>query len=154
MKSRDIVLGIGALAFIALIISLTLLVGNQLKPQSCGCPKVISQNFLWLFIVLAIIFVACLLYYLFSLKTDTQKAIINKNIEILYNILDKDEKSVLESIIKNNGEISQSEISQKFDKLRAHRIIKKLLEKKIIDIKRDGKTNKIILKKELKEELL
>ncbi len=154
MKKRDFIMIIGGLAFIALIVSLSLLIGNQLKPQACGCPKVISQNFLWLFIALAIIFVGSLLYYLFSLKMDTQRKVISKNKEILYTILDDDEKFVIKKLVESKGEIQQSEISEKFDKIKAHRVIKKLIDKKIIDVVKEGKTNKVILKKELREELI
>ncbi len=154
MKTKEIILGIGILAFLALIISMTLLLGNQLKPQTCGCPKVISQNFVWLFIILGVIFAASLLYYLFSLKIIRKELTITKNMEILYSILDKDEKLVLSRLVKSKGELEQSEIAKIFDKIKAHRIIKKLQEKGIIDIIKSGKTNKIKLKKELKQELV
>ena len=154
MKSRDIILIIGALAFILLIVSLTMLIGNQLKPQTCGCPKVISQNFVWLFTILAIIFVGALVYYLLSLRIDAQKRMISKNIEILYTILDEDERKVLKKLISKKGEINQSDLLENFDKIRAHRTIKKLEEKKIVDIQKNGKTNKIKLNEELMQELL
>jgi len=156
MKTRDIVLSIGALAFIVLVVCLALLLADKFDVDKavCGCPKVISHNFVWIFIVLAVVFVSCLLYYLFSLKIDAQKGIINKNMEILYSILDSEEKLVLNKLVKSGGEIQQSEISGMFDKTRAHRIIKRLIEMKIIDTKKDGKNNTIILKKELREELI
>lgn len=156
MKSRDILLIVGSLAFLALVICLVLLLADKFDVDKavCGCPKVISHNFVWIFIILAVIFVFCLLYYLFSLKIDSQKNIINKNKEILYTLLDEDEKKVLNRLVKANGEIQQSEVSEMFDKIKAHRIIKKLMDKKVIDIKKEGKTNLIILNKELKEELI
>jgi hypothetical protein len=155
MKKRDIILIIGGIAFLVLIICLALLLADKFDVNKavCGCPKVISHNFVWIFILLAGVFVACLLYYLFSLKIDSQKGAIHKNMEILLSILDEDEKKVIRKLISNSGRIMQSELSLEFGKLRAHRVIKKLEEKKMIDIKRDGKTNRIKLKEELRREL-
>jgi hypothetical protein len=155
MKKRDVVLIVGGIAFLALVICLVLLLADKFDMDKtvCGCPKVISHNFVWIFIVLAIVFVSCLLYYLFSLKIDSQRGTINKNKEILFSILDEDEKKVIKKLINNNGKIVQSELSLEFGKLKAHRVIKKLEEKKIIGIKRDGKTNQIKLNEELRREL-
>lgn len=154
MKKREAVLVIGGISFLLLIIFLSLLLGNQFQPHSCGCPKVVSNNFIWLFILLAGVFVSCLLYYLFSLKIDSKEKTINKNMEILYSILDKDEKDVLKMLIAFKGELNQNEISKKYGKLKSHRIIKKLEEKGIIDTSKFGKTNKIKLKQELKKEFI
>jgi uncharacterized membrane protein len=154
MKNRDIILIVGAVAFILLIVSLSLLIGNQLKPQACGCPKVISQNFIWLFTLLAIVFVGSITYYLLSLRIDAQKRLIEKNIEIIYTILDEDEKKVLKKIISNKGQVNQIELLGEFDKIKVHRVIRKLVEKKIIDVEKNGKENRIKLKEELMQELL
>lgn len=154
MKKNDIILIIGSLSFIVLIVTLSLLLADKFKVSGCGCQRVVSHNFTWLFSLLAVIFVASLIYYLFSLKLEKKEKVIGKNIEILYSILDNEEKEVLNRIIKNKGTIEQSEISKEYDKIKAHRIIKKLEEKRIVDIFKEGKTNKIKLKKELKEELV
>lgn len=151
MKTRDIILIISGLSFLALIISIGLLLGDKFHATTCGCPKVISQNFVYLFIILSVIFVAGLFYFLFSLRIDTQKKTIDKNMEILYKILDDDEKAILKKIVQNKGELQQSDTG--FDKLKSHRTIKKLIDKGIVDAIKDGKTNKITLKKELREEL-
>ena len=154
MKLREGVLITGGIAFVTLVIFLSLLLADRFQVRGCGCPKVISHNFVWLFIILAIIFVASLFYYLFSMKLEKKEKVITKNIEVLNSILDEDENKVIDILVQNEGEILQSEISKKYDKIKAHRILKKLQEKNIINIKKDGKTNKITLKKELKEGLI
>lgn len=154
MKIKEGILLIGGLSFITLVTFLSLLLADKFQVRGCGCPKVVSHNFIWLFIILAIIFVASLLHYLFSLKIEKKEKIISKNFEVLNSILDKDEKNFLDIIAKNKGEMPQSKLSKKYDKIKAHRTLKKLQEKNIIDIKKQGKTNKITLKKELKEELV
>jgi hypothetical protein len=154
MKKNEIVLIIGTIAFVALIISISLIIGNQMKPRTCGCPRVISHNFLWICILLAVIFVGSLLYYLFSLKIDFQKKMIYKNIDIIYTILDKEEKKLLQDIVDSKGEIEQNVLAKKYGKIKAHRIIKKLSEKKIIEKIDEGRTNVVKLNKFLKKELV
>jgi hypothetical protein len=152
MKRRDYILIIGSLSFLTLVTFLSFLLADKFQVQSCGCPKMVSQNFILLSITLAVIFVGSLLYYLFSIKIDEKEKIIVKNIEILNSILDNDEKKVLDKISKT-GELKQKEISEMFDKIKAHRVIKKLHEKGILEIEKMGKTNRIKLNKELKKEL-
>jgi len=154
MKRREFILVVGGISFLTLVISLSLLLADRFQVKSCGCPKMVSQNFIWLFIFLAVIFVGSLLYYLFSLKMDEKERCICKNLEILHSILDKEEKEVIDRLVRNNGELEQSEISKDYDKIKAHRIIKKLEEKGMIDVIKNGKTNKIKLKNELRKEFL
>ena len=153
MRKQESVLILGGISFIALVVLLSLLLGNQLEEKTCGCPKMISQNFIWLFTILAILFVGSLVYYLFSLKIEEKEKCLCKNMEILNSILDKDEKKVIDKLASNNGEIEQSKISNMYDKIKAHRILKKLQEKRIIEIIKEGKTNKIKLNEELRREL-
>jgi len=154
MKKRDYILAIGCLAFVLLIIFLSLLLGEKFEIKSCGCPNMVSQNFIILFIVLAVVFVMSLLYYLFSLRLDVKKKIIDRNIKLFFSILDKEEQEVLQLAIKSDGILSQNIISNKYGKAKASRIVKKLVDKKIISIKKKGRKNDIILNKELREELV
>jgi uncharacterized membrane protein len=154
MRKKDIFLIVGGLSFLTLIIFLSLLLGNHLEEKTCGCPKMISQNFIWLFITLAAIFVGSIIYFLFSMKIEEKDRCLLKNKEILNSILDKDEKKVLEKLATNKGEIEQIKISEMYDKIKAHRILKKLEEKRIIEIVKKGKTNTIKLNDDLKKELI
>lgn len=154
MKKRELILILGGIAFIAFVVSLSLLLGSRLEEKTCGCPKMISQNFIWLFSSLAIIFVVSLVYYLFSLKIEEKERCLCKNMEILTSILDKDEKKVIDKIASTGGKIEQTKISEMYDKIKAHRIIKKLEEKKIIEIVKTGKTNTIKLNEDLRKELI
>jgi len=154
MKKRIIVLIISSISFIFLITFLSLLLGEHFQIKSCGCPKMVSQNFIMLFIILSILFIGGLVYYLLSLQIEKKENIINKNIEVLYSILDKDEQNLLDFLIKKNGELNQNDLAKKIGKLKAHRLIRKLEQKKIISITKQGKNNLIRLKKELKQELI
>lgn len=61
-----------------------------------------------------------------------------------------DEKIILDIIIKNNGEITQKELTNlsSFSKVRVFRVTKSLEEKGLIDKKEYGQTRKIILRNE------
>ena len=153
MKKRIFSLIISSISFILLIIFLSLLLGEHFETKTCGCPEMVSQNFIVLFIILSIIFIGGLVYFLLSLQIDKKENIINKNIEVLYSILDKDEKTLLNFLVKNNGKINQNDFAKKIGKLKAHRVIKKLEKKKIANVIKQGKSNLIELKQELKQEL-
>ena len=154
MKKRDSILIVGVLSFLVLIISLSLLLGEKFEVKSCGCPRMVSHNFIYLFIILAVVFVASLLYYLFSLKIDAKGKIINKNIKLLFSILDDKEREVLQLVIESDGVLSQNIISKKYGKAKASRIVKKLVDKKIVSVRKFGRKNDIMLNKELMEELI
>jgi len=154
MKKNEIILVIGAVSFVALVICLSMLLKNKLAPETCGCPNVIQENFVYIFIFLASIFIGCFVYYLLSLKITIQQNVINKNIKMVMDFLDDDERKVLKEIINQKGQTFQSELTRKFGKLKAHRIIRRLQQKNIITILNIGKTNEIKIKPELKKELI
>jgi hypothetical protein len=154
MKKREIILLIGSLSFLLLIVFLSLLLADRFQVQSCGCPKVISHNFLYLFIFLATIFIASLVYYLTSMKIQSQEKIMDKNIEVLLSFLDSNEREILSEIVKNKGELSQSELNLKFGKLKAHRSLQKLKQRGIININSTKNRNHIKLKDEFRKELV
>ncbi len=145
MKIKEIVLIISAVSFILLIIFLSLLLGEKFQIKSCGCPKMVSQNFILLFILLSIIFIGGIVYYLLSLQLDKKNETINFNIDTIMKFLDKDEKIILNHL-KTRKEILQSDIKN-LTKLRVHRAVKKLEEKDIIRTKKAGRTNLIYLNK-------
>ena len=154
MKKTDIALIISSISFILFVISLTLLLGDKFHVRGCGCPNVIERNFVFLFIFLSSLFIGFLIYYLSLIKIEAKNISIEKNIALVLNFLDKKEKAFLKELIKNKGEITQTELTKKFGKLTSHRLIQRLLNKKIVDVENIGKTNKIKLKQELKKFLV
>jgi len=148
MKKNVVILIISALSFILLIIFISLLLGEKFQVKSCGCPQMVSQNFIMLFILLSVIFVGGLVYYLLSLQIQKEEEKLEFNISTIMKFLDNDEKEILNQINKNNGWILQSDL--KGDKVRKHRALKKLREKDIIDIRKMGNKNKIKLNENFK----
>lgn len=151
---KEIALLIGCFSFIVFVILLNLLLADKFEVAACSCPKMVSHNFVWLFVGLSIIFIGCLLYYLFTSKIEDKNKVIKQNFKILYSILDVQEKEILNKLIENDGNVEQSELSDVYGKIKAHRLIKKLEEKNIVNVIKRGKTNQVELKKELKEELI
>ncbi|MEM7826833.1 MAG: hypothetical protein QXQ40_01260 [Candidatus Aenigmatarchaeota archaeon] len=82
-------------------------------------------------------------------KNNTDKSIILK-------FFNPNERKVVEMLIKKKGEILQSEISRTggMTKLKTHRAVKDLERKGIVTIEKHGKTNRIILTKDVKNTLL
>jgi len=149
MKLRDYILVFGCASFLTFVVLLSLLLADKFQVRGCGCPKVISHNYIFIFITLSVIFVASILYFLFSINIDKKTKIITNNRNVLYSILGDDEKELLDFLISNDGQSSQQKLSGVFTKLKAHRLIKKLEDKNIITVKRDGKNNVVYLRQEL-----
>jgi hypothetical protein len=142
-KSNVISLILSGVSFILLIIFLSLLLGEHLQVESCNCPRMVSQNFILLFIGLSIIFIGGFIYYLLSTQIEKEEKKIKFNIETIIKFLDEDEKKVLNQI-KKIREIPQSEIKG-LTKIRKHRAIKKLKEKGILKLEKIGNKNKLKL---------
>lgn len=84
-----------------------------------------------------------------SLKTKSKRV---GSSDIILRFLNFNERKVVKKLIEKKGSILQSEISriEGMNKLKTHRAIKDLKKKDIISIESYGKTNNIILKKEIK----
>ncbi len=147
MKLREIILIISGISFIVFIVFLSLLLGEHLQVKSCGCPQMVSQNFIMLFIVLSVIFVGGIIYYLLSLKLEKKEDALVFNLNTVKKFLDKDEKKILNKLEKQK-EVIQSDIN--LTRLRAHRALKKLEEKDIIKTEKKGRTKKVKLNENFK----
>jgi len=76
------------------------------------------------------------------------KKITKENYQKVMSTLDNDEKNVLQKIIESQGTIFQSDLVEKtkFNKVKVTRILDRLEGKGLIERKRRGMTNVIILK--------
>lgn len=143
-KSNLISLIVSGISFILLIVFLSLLLGDQLEVRSCGCPHVIQQNFVWIFIVLGMIFMGGLIYYLLSLKIDKKDRKVKFNVNTIMQFLDEDEKKIIKQLSGAEGKMLQSDIKD-LSKLKKHRAIKKLRDKNIVKVEKSGNKNKVKL---------
>ncbi|MFH1780270.1 MAG: hypothetical protein ABH803_03985 [Candidatus Micrarchaeota archaeon] len=100
--------------------------------------------------------VGAIAYYLTSQELGVQKEITKKNTLVLLNLLDSDEKVVIEKLLAEKGKAKQYEIaySAKLSKVRAHRAIKKLVSKNVLEVEKLGKVNSIKIKPEIMQGLI
>ena len=77
------------------------------------------------------------------------------NAELLLSFLNPDERAVVEALVKSDGHTTQAQVSRLDDmtRLRAHRVVLRLAEKKIVRIEKMGKTNQLWLAKSIYEAL-
>jgi DNA-binding MarR family transcriptional regulator len=83
-----------------------------------------------------------------SIKTDYKNIILK--------FLNFGERKVMEKLIEKRGETLQSEITrlEGMTKLKAHRAVRNLEKKGIIKVEKYGKTNRIILSKDVRDIIL
>jgi len=69
----------------------------------------------------------------------------NKNIELLLELLDPDEKEVIKELLENEGKVLQARLSRKMGKVKCFRILERLKQRGIIEKEKERKTNVIKL---------
>ncbi|MDD5147915.1 MAG: super-infection exclusion protein B [Candidatus ainarchaeum sp.] len=106
--------------------------------------------------ILAGIVLGAVIFFFMSAKLDNKQKDIQKATETLVQFLNRDEKTVVRKILENNGRVFQSEISriEGIGKLKSHRILQRLSDRKVIEIEKHGKTNIIKLAKNIQEFLI
>ncbi len=91
------------------------------------------------------ILVGSFVYYMMVPKLSESEKRVTENTRILLDMLKVDEKKIIEKLVENNGEISQSKLSSLFGKVKTFRIIQTLIRREIVIKESYGKTNKIKL---------
>jgi uncharacterized membrane protein len=149
---------------------------EHMPPRIISFPmqsRIIPSYLLWISLILMVLIVVPLSYYFLSKRVDKKlehnMEIISKLMngkplprktssditerEIILKFLNENERKVLEKLIENEGSVLQSEISRmaEMTTLKTHRAIKDLEKKGIIKKESYGKTNRIILIKEIKD---
>ncbi len=94
-------------------------------------------------------------FYLFGRQAREQKEITKKNTKVLLDFLDFDEKKIIEKLLEENGKARRYELIHltQLNKVRAHRAIKKLAAKNVVEVEKIGKVNTVKLKSEIQEGL-
>ena len=178
-KYRRLLLPISIIAFIGVVFIIWYSLfkdfsGYPLAGQGI-CPRMIPNYLLWFSLILMVLVIVPISYYIVSKRLEEKmeknlsaitKLVDHKlnsgskkeNVKPINNgsilkLLNPNEKKVVERIIENKGSVLQSEISriEGMTKLKAHRAVKDLERKGIVNLEQYGKTNKIILTKDIKE---
>jgi predicted PurR-regulated permease PerM len=182
IKKSKLLLPISLMAVLAIILIVTYSIFQNFtnhSPEGEGlCPRMVPNYLLWLSLILMVVIIVPISYYVISkrleekmeknlsaitkmvdhkVKSDVKKENLqtNNNGSIL-KLLNSNEKKVVEKLIENRGTILQSQISRMegMSKLKAHRTVKELKKRGIINIESYGKTNRIELNEDFKQILV
>ncbi|NUN11647.1 hypothetical protein HUU53_03295 [Candidatus Micrarchaeota archaeon] len=146
---------------IVLVFAVVVILGTHYYVTSTGMDSpftrlIFEHHFEFMLLIgLGGIAVGALSYYLMGKEVDSQKEIIKKNTRVLLNLLDFDEKKIIEKLLEEKGKAKQYELaySTKLTKVKAHRAIKKLVSKNVVEIQKIGKVNSVKLNQEILEGL-
>jgi len=176
LMERKTILVLIPSVLITIIFAISILnrLGISVYPVSykfCGCHQMIPDSY---FLILATIIILAsipITYYFISNRMEKKLSehfesisrIANKNRYLknkrgfsmekkILKFLSPSEQKIVQILRENEGEVLQSQISKREDmtKLKVHRAVKSLEQKKIIETEHYGKTNKICLKREIK----
>ncbi|MEK6902569.1 MAG: hypothetical protein AABX02_03210 [archaeon] len=95
-------------------------------------------------------------FYLLSQEIREKNQTVRNQSQLLLSFLNPQEKECVLYLAKNNGETYQSDLSKLpgMTRLKAHRMVQKLSDRKIIQLSNHGKANKIVLSDEWKNGLI
>ncbi|MEM4625244.1 MAG: hypothetical protein QXJ28_00545 [Candidatus Pacearchaeota archaeon] len=139
----------GIITLFIFIISFSVFYTTENFSSTCGCKLP-----LWVILVSLSslgLFVGITTYSIISKNFSKEKEKINDGLNKLLKLIDEDERRIIEILIKNRGEMTQSLISKEsgFDKVKISRIISKMIKKEIVEKQKYGMTNKIVLNKDI-----
>jgi len=100
------------------------------------------------------ILVGSFVYYLMFSKFEEVKEESSANISIMLELLNPIERKVLQKLIENGGRITQSSLSRELGKVKAFRIVETLRRRNVVEKKKYGKTNMIVLTEKFSNILL
>jgi predicted transcriptional regulator len=182
IQKNKLLLPISIMAVIAIILIVAYSIFQNFANHSLEggglCPRMVPNYFLWLSLILMVVIIVPVSYYVISKRLEekmeknlsaitklvdhkVKSGVKKENLQINNNgsilkLLNTNEKKVVEKIIENKGSVLQSEISrmESMTKLKTHRAVKELERKGIVTLEQYGKTNRIILTKDIKEVIL
>lgn len=165
-SNKKLIIGIIALvAFMFFVFQLIPFLGLTDIAEACPahmteeCPHAQQLSFLEtalpLLVTLGVI-VGAGMYYLMGSKIESKEKSLKNNTDILLRFLNPDERKLMDLLIENNGKVLQAEVTRlpEMTKVKSHRIVRRLLDRGVIESERIGKTNVIKFSKEIKEGLI
>lgn len=160
LKDKRLVFGVGLIATFLFLVTLGLSIYESQQPkETFACEHV--QAVMPLFNVVPLlstfgVVIGMSAYYMMSQKIETKESTIKKSGEVILRFLDSDEKKVVSKLLDNSGRILQAEITRMdgMTKVKAHRVIKRMLKKGVIEVEGFGKTNIVKLPNEMRESLI
>ena len=159
-KNRRVLAGLLAVAFFMLIIIYLPKSFEEGIPAICidegTCQHEVYLesiiSYLPAIIVLGFILGVAASYFYFERKIELPVPAVDRN-KVLLSLLQPSERKVITKILESNGEALQSDISriEGLGKVKAHRVIEKLVRRGVLEKEQKGKTNVLKLRKDLME---
>ncbi|MFH1506543.1 MAG: hypothetical protein ABIE94_06175 [archaeon] len=150
---RTWLLAIGIIMIFVFIVSLvTLYIQNEIAAgNACSCMIPVPMMLLIL-ASLGVVVGSFTSYYMMKRFMQEKKEYVH-NIDSTLQFLDSEERGLVKTIIAHKGIIKQALLNKesKMDKVKIHRVLKRLEGKGIVVKERDGKINIIKLEDKLKE---
>lgn len=144
-------------ALTALILTLTWFINQLHDNYTSANPRVhwLQENYVSIIVVTMLVSIAAgysLSTYAYRKLTQTSKKTQELR-ELLYIFLDTEEKIVLDYLLQEGGSGEQASISRLdgMTRVKAHRTIKKMQEKDLLEVKKHGKINKVHLPPRIQE---
>ncbi len=147
-----------------IIVALFLLLATVLTfvyafyPQGQGVPPLlmpIVQYHVEFMVMLAAFGVlsGLIAYWVLSMSIEKEKKVAKTNTAMIMKFLSHDEQEILALLIKKEGRTTQGEIGrlQGMTRLKAHRMVKKLAERGLVHVEKEGKINFVRLVDELRD---
>lgn len=99
--------------------------------------------------------VGATVFYFMSQKVDSSHDVAQKSAEVMLRFLSKEEQSIVKKLVEKKGKVLQAELTRLpgMDKVKVHRSLQKLIEKRIVELEHYGKTNSVQLQPEILESL-
>lgn len=147
-------------ALTAIILFLVWFINKLHDNYTSANPRVywLQENYVNIIIITMLVSIAAgytLSTYAYSKLMQTTKK-TQQLTELLYIFLDEEEKTVINYLLEQGGSGEQATISrlEGMTRVKAHRTIKNMRDKDLVDIEKRGKINKIHLTQEVSELLL
>ncbi|MFP4189642.1 MAG: helix-turn-helix transcriptional regulator [Candidatus Woesearchaeota archaeon] len=148
---RPILLAISIIVGFIMLITITLAyIAQEYAPlYECGCAYTLP--IIIVLLACAGIVVGVLTYYFLAGRFSKEKREIKKNMKSAYNLMEPDERKIIESLVNAGGRSSQSELDKKtgMDRVKVFRMIGKMEQKGILHKERNGKGNIIRLDEDI-----
>ncbi|MFW5865625.1 MAG: helix-turn-helix transcriptional regulator [Nanoarchaeota archaeon] len=148
---RSILLSVAILIGFIFVVSLAIYFINDNYGLACSCKVTLP-------IIIAVltslgVFVGILTYYFLSKSYSKEKQQILGRVEHTLNFLEQDDKVIVSALIKDRGEITQSNLANVtgISPVKLHRKLSGLESKGVVRKEKNGMTNKVILDDSFKE---
>lgn len=91
--------------------------------------------------------------YLMMSKVKKVREVAWASTEIMLSFFQPEERIIVDYLLNHQAPVKQYDISHlhHLNKVKAHRILRKLRERRIVDLQRVGKVNSVMLRKEIRE---